>query len=113
MQITVPNNLDNKPLRIDVNGVSYLLMPGETITVPDAVNAEMLRMIAAKAGKAAPAVEAPFEDSVNAGILARLAALEAAVKDELPPLPDTDGTYSLQLVVDDGEGVLTWEAEEE
>ena len=113
MQITVPSTLENKPTRIDVNGVSYLLMPGETINVPDAVNAEMLRMIAAKAGNPAPAVKAPFEDDVNAGILARLDALEAALKDELPPLPESDGTYSLQLVMDDGEGVLTWEAEEE
>ena len=34
------------------------------------------------------------------------------VEDELPELPSADGTYSLQLVMDDGEGTLTWEAVE-
>ena len=29
---------------------------------------------------------------------------------ELPALPDDDGTYSLQLVMSDGEATLTWEA---
>ena len=29
--------------------------------------------------------------------------------DELPPIPDTDGSYELLLTVSDGEAVLTWE----
>lgn len=29
---------------------------------------------------------------------------------ELPALPDDDGTYSLQLVIDDGAATFTWEA---
>ena len=37
------------------------------------------------------------------------AALASAAVKELPPVPDTDGTYSLQLVVEDGEGAYTWE----
>lgn len=35
----------------------------------------------------------------------------AAVK-ELPVLPKSDGTYALQLVMDDGVATLTWEAAE-
>ena len=31
---------------------------------------------------------------------------------ELPALPETDGTYTLQLVMDDGAATLTWEAAE-
>ena len=38
----------------------------------------------------------------------------AAVPDELPPLPSVVGTYTLQLVIAEGEDpVLSWEAEEE
>ena len=54
-------------------------------------------------------------DDVNA-ILAAIAALmlgqaiAAASVKELPPLPDDDGTYGLQLVMDDGAATLTWEA---
>ena len=34
----------------------------------------------------------------------------AAFPEELPPLPEEDGTYTLQLVIADGEDpVLTWE----
>ena len=43
------------------------------------------------------------------GIGAKLTA--AAVK-ELPALPESDGTYALQLVMDDGEAALTWESAE-
>ena len=49
-------------------------------------------------------------------ILGKVAALAigSAIKaaKELPALPDDDGTYSLQLVMDDGEATLTWEAVE-
>ena len=34
--------------------------------------------------------------------------LKAAV--ELPELPESDGTYGLQLVMDDGAAALTWES---
>ena len=56
-------------------------------------------------------------DNVNV-ILAAIAALgigselSAASVKELPDLPDDDGTYSLQLVMADGEATLTWEAVE-
>lgn len=40
------------------------------------------------------------------------AALAAAGVKELPKLPKSDGTYSLQLVMDDGAATLTWEAAE-
>ena len=56
-------------------------------------------------------------DDVNA-ILAAIAdlmlgqAIAAASVKELPALPDDDGTYGLQLVMDDGEATLTWEAVE-
>lgn len=50
-------------------------------------------------------------DIINAisalGIGAKLAA---AV--ELPALPEDDGTYSLQLVMDDGAATFSWEAAE-
>ena len=43
-----------------------------------------------------------------------LRAVEAAAAEkELPDVPSTDGTYGLQLVMDTGEGTLTWEAAEE
>jgi hypothetical protein len=37
-------------------------------------------------------------------------AISAAA--ELPALPEDDGTYTLQLVMDDGEVTFTWEAVE-
>lgn len=37
-------------------------------------------------------------------------AISAAV--ELPALPEDDGTYTLQLVMDDGAATFTWEAVE-
>ena len=33
-----------------------------------------------------------------------------ALAKELPDLPDDDGTYTLQLVMDDGAATFTWEA---
>ena len=32
--------------------------------------------------------------------------------EDLPAYPEEDGTYALQLVMDDGEATLTWEAVE-
>lgn len=40
------------------------------------------------------------------------AQISSASIKELPPFPETDGTYTLQLVMDDGEAALTWEAAE-
>lgn len=40
------------------------------------------------------------------------AALSAAAVKELPDVPKDDGTYTLQLVLDDGAATLTWEAAE-
>lgn len=54
-------------------------------------------------------------DDVTA-ILAAIAAL--AIGDqlkgavELPAFPEDDGTYALQLVMDDGAATLTWESAE-
>lgn len=54
-------------------------------------------------------------DDVNV-ILLQIAALglgaeiTSASAKELPAFPDTDGTYTLQLVMDDGEATLTWES---
>ena len=52
-------------------------------------------------------------DDVNA-IIAAIGALgigaKLAAAFELPPLPDDDGTYTLQLVIDDGAATYTWEA---
>lgn len=56
-------------------------------------------------------------DDVNV-IINQIAALgigaeiTSASAKELPAFPDTDGTYTLQLVMDDGEATLTWEAAE-
>lgn len=111
MQITAPSTIENNPLYVTIAGVKYTLAPGSTITVPDEVAEEMFRMIAAK-NKPAPGVDLPFENAeVNqaiADILDRLEDIEAFLP-ELPDLPDDDGAYGLQLVVDDGEGTLTWE----
>lgn len=52
-------------------------------------------------------------DDVNT-IIRAMAALQLAATikaaAELPALPDDDGTYSLQLVIDDGAATFTWEA---
>lgn len=115
MQITVPSNIENNPLIVTLAGVSYALAPGATITVPDAIANEFYRMVAAK-NNPAPAVEVPFEDAglkaQVAGLATSLASLGSEVGEirELPAYPETDGTYSLQLVMDDGEATLTWEA---
>ena len=116
MQITVPNTLSAVPMTVTVNNVSYAFVPGETVTVPDAVALELQRMLGIR--HVPPDVQAPWTDAENTGIEAkitalatRIAALEAAVP-ELPTLPTTDGTYTLQLVVDDKVGTMTWEAEE-
>lgn len=57
------------------------------------------------------------DDSIGALIcdIAKLnigAEITAASVKELPALPEDDGTYTLQLVMDDGEATLTWEAAE-
>ena len=35
---------------------------------------------------------------------------QIALAKELPALPDDDGTYTLQLVMDDGAATFSWEA---
>ena len=57
------------------------------------------------------------DDSIGAIIcaIAKLdigASITAASVKELPALPDDDGTYTLQLVMADGEATLSWEAVE-
>ena len=116
MTITVPANIGADPIKIIINGVTYTVGAGATVTVPDAVGAEILRRAAAM-DKPAPGVELPFEDAaLKAAVAAletRMAAVEAAVAvKELPEFPESDGTYGLQLVMDDGAGTLTWEAAE-
>ena len=56
-------------------------------------------------------------DSVGALIceIAKLdlgAQIKGAEEKELPTLPEEDGTYTIQLVMSDGEATLTWEAAE-
>lgn len=52
-------------------------------------------------------------DDINEIIFA-ISALDIADKIkaavELPALPDDDGTYTLQVVIDDGEATFSWEA---
>lgn len=48
------------------------------------------------------------KDEIN-GLL-DATAVNALVTPELPPIPEEDDTYELQLEVDDGEAVLTWES---
>lgn len=38
--------------------------------------------------------------------------IKTASAQELPEMPEDDGTYSLQLVITDGEATLSWEAVE-
>ena len=38
------------------------------------------------------------------------AQIDAAAVKELPEFPESDGTYTLQLVMDDGEATFSWEA---
>lgn len=40
------------------------------------------------------------------------AQINAAAVKELPEFPESDGTYTLQVVMDDGEATLSWEAVE-
>ena len=115
MTITIPANIGANPLRVTVNAVTYSVSPGTTVTVPDAVGNEILRMIEARKHPT-PTVDLPFGDSSQAGEIGaletRMAAVEAAAAAavELPELPESDGTYTLQLVVDDGAATLSWEA---
>lgn len=112
MQITVPTNLGANPLIIMIAGVRYALGAGETVDVPAEVVSELNRMQASKVNPA-PAVDLPFEDPAVADLEARMTAVEAAAAEkELPEYPDTDGTYGLQLVMDDDKSALTWEAAE-
>ena len=114
MQITVPSTIDNTPQVVVLNGVSYTLGPGETITVPDAVANELYRMIAAETD-VPPAVPLPFEDAELKkevqGLDTRLTAVEAEfpIPAELPEYPESDGTYTLQVVMASGEATLSWE----
>lgn len=52
-------------------------------------------------------------DEINA-ILGAISGLAIGAKltaaPELPALPEDDGTYTLQLVLDDGAPAFTWEA---
>ena len=69
-------------------------------------------MIAAKK-KDPPHVEIPFTDKADKDAITALGVRVKAIEDalpELPEFPETDGTYSLQLVMDDGVAALTWEA---
>ena len=112
MQITVPD-IGNQPLKIIVAGVTYELGAGETINVPDAVAAEIIRMTDAMTHDVPPA-EAPFESGkVEQEITALDTRLSAAEEMVLPDFPDSDGTYMLLLVMDDGAATLTWEAVED
>ena len=116
MTITVPTTLEDNPLFVIVNGVQYALGPGETITIPDEIGKEMYRMIDAQKNPA-PGVDLPFEDAAAnqeiESLKTRMTAAEAAIAvKELPEFPETAGTYSLQLVMADGEATLTWEAVE-
>ena len=113
MQYTVPTNLGANPLIVIVGGVRYALGAGETVNVPAEVVAEAQRMQASKVNPAPP-VDLPFEDPAVADLKTRMTAVEAAAAEkELPDNPETDGTYGLQLVMNDGEAALTWEAAEE
>lgn len=40
------------------------------------------------------------------------ASISTAVAGVLPELPESDGTYTLQVVIDDGEPTYSWEAVE-
>ena len=106
MQITVPTTLGAQPLKIIIGGVAYSLGAGETIDVPDSVVEEMNRMILAKT-KTPPPVEQPFTDKAAAALETRVKTLED-VPAELPDLPAADGTYALQLVMDDDVPTKTW-----
>ncbi len=116
MPYTVPDT-PNRPMRICVGGREYFLQPGESVTIPDEVKEELLRALGIK--HVPPDVEPPFVDAgLDAKLSARLTALETAVAavvipgPELPDTPGTDGTYSLQITVADGEATLSWEAVE-
>ncbi len=116
MQITVPNNLGANPLYITIDGVRYALGAGETVDVPVAVVEEMKRMQASMAHPMPP-VDLPFKDAAQEAAIqaldTRMGAVEtAAAQKELPDFPETEGTYSLQAVTDDGETTLSWEAVE-
>lgn len=116
MTYTVPSNLSANPTIIIVGGVRYALGAGETVDVPAEVITEFNRM-QASAVHTAPPVELPFKDTAQEkeiqGLDTRMTAVEAAVaQKELPDFPETDGAYSLQAEVDEGETTLTWEAVE-
>ena len=52
-------------------------------------------------------VDMTFSREVDKDWLAH--EINGLVTPELPPIPDEDGDYTLQISVDDGEALLTWE----
>lgn len=68
--------------------------------------------------KAEAAAGITFEDTAKAALATagiilvdgKLDGSNVGSPNELPPVPDTDGEYELQLSVSDGEAVLTWES---
>ena len=78
MSYTVPSNLPAAPMKVTVNDVTYNLMPGETVNIPDKVRDELLRALGV--GPKTVAASIPFQD---AGLAARVTALEGSAI-ELP-----------------------------
>ena len=84
MSYTVPSNLPAAPMKVTVNDVTYNLMPGETVNIPDKVRDELLRALGV--GPKTVAASIPFQD---AGLAARVTALEGSAI-ELPAIGDSD-----------------------
>lgn len=78
--------------------------------MPDTIQ-DALKALYCSFGGSADAVR--DENDINA-LLRAIASLNvgAAVQAaaELPSLPEEDGTYTLQVVIDDGEATFSWEA---
>ena len=102
MSYTVPNNLPAAPMKVTVNDVTYNLMPGETVNIPDKVRDELLRALGVEP-KTVPA-GIPWKDTELSQTLDALATRVAALEGtaiELPAIGDGD-TGKVLTATEDG-----------
>ena len=118
--VTIPSDVTR--MEIHINEEVYIYAGGSTVTVPDDV-AALLEMNAEN--NIAP-LPVPVDikaaggytgnDYVAVYMLADgtlcIKKADILAMNELPDDPSTDGTYTLQAVVDEGEVTLSWEAVE-
>ena len=120
--VTIPSDVTR--MEIHINEEVYVYTGGATVTVPDDVAA----LLEANAANKIEPLPVPVEMKPAGGytgddyiavfmredgtLCIKKADVTALIEPELPEDPESDGTYTLQAVVDDGATTLSWEAVE-